>query len=263
MRYLKIVSVVFFTLLFSSQMVSADVGIIVALTSTFEHFSQKIENRKLETRTGREFLSGTIRAVPVVLVRSPMGKVNNAITAQILLCSYHIDSVISISPAGAISDDLIIGDGVIATEAYQHDFGTIAPYGFIWNRVPDGTSNEEPGYHALDEKWRKSFSSCFETIRKPENKLVSGIIVSGDQFISSQEKRKWLGKKFKASAVDMGAAAIALVCYENRIPVSILRIITDKAGVGARADFGRSASAYQSDLDIMGLVECALSRNQK
>lgn len=263
MKYFKTGSTVLILLLFSAQTVTADIGIIVALTSTFEQFSQKINEKKMETRAGREFHSGKIGKIPVVLVRSPMGKVNNAITAQILLSSYHIDSVISISPAGSISDELNIGDSVIASEAYQHDFGTIAPYGFIWSRVPDGTSSDEPGYNTMDAEWRESISFCAETTQKTANKIIQGIIVSGDQFISSQEKRKWLAKKFKAIAVDMGGASIAQACYANRTPVSILRIITDEAGLGARADFERSVPAYRSDIDILGLVECTLSRNKK
>ncbi len=84
---------------------------------------------------------------------------------------------------------------------------------------------------------------------------VQDIIVSGDQFIASAEKRDWLYKKFKAAAVDMGAAAIAQVCYANRTPVILIRVITDSADSAARTMFRQSMPGYQTTIDLPELVE--------
>lgn len=233
----------------------ADIGLIAALNSSLEQLLKSLTIKEISKRAGREFYSGRMDTIDVVLVRSPMGKVNNAITAQSLLSHYRITSVISIAPAGSVCKGIDIGDIVVATELYQHDFGTIKPYGFIWGRVPDGTNRDEPGYCIADNGLRELALQCARRKKRSQNRIHEGVIVTGDQFISAQDKKEWLFKKFRAKAVDMGAAAIAQVCYANRVPFCIVRIITDNPGVNARVDFEKSIPAYQSDIDIPEFVK--------
>jgi len=238
---------------------SADIGIIVAFNSNLEQVKNSLEIKKISKKAGRAFYSGKIDNIDVVLVRSPMGKVNNAITTQALFSNYPITFVVSIAPAGAIKKSLNTGDGVIANEVYQHDFGTVKPYGFVWGRVPDGTSQDEPGYNLTDKSLKKSALIYAGKIKGAANKIVEGGIVSGDQFISSEQKKSWLSKKFTAAAVDMGAAAIAQVCYaNNKTPVCILRIITDRAGLNARANFERANPSLRTSINIVEFVKAIL-----
>jgi adenosylhomocysteine nucleosidase len=241
----------------------ADIGLITALNSNLERLGKGLTIKEISKRAGREFYSGSMDTIEVVLVRSPMGKVNNAITAQSLLSHYPITSIISIAPAGSVGKGIDIGDIVVATELYQHDFGTIKPYGFIWGRVPDGTNRDEPGYRMADEGLRELAFQCARRKRRSRNRVLEGVIVTGDQFISAQNKKEWLFRKFKAMAVDMGAAAIAQVCYANKVPFCIVRIITDSPGVNARIDFERSIPAYQSDIDIPEFVKGILRGMQE
>ncbi|MBC8462653.1 MAG: 5'-methylthioadenosine/adenosylhomocysteine nucleosidase [Deltaproteobacteria bacterium] len=255
MKYFKTAFITFILVFTSIQCSSADVGIIVASNANLEVLTKKLEIKETSKKAARVFYSGNFQGKKVVLVRSPMGKVNNAITAQVLLSSFNITSVISIAPAGAAQEGLNIGDGVIATEVYQHDFGTVKPYGFVWGRVPNGTSWDEPGCNSADKSLRKSALFYAGNIRSAPNKVVEGVVVSGDQFISSEQKKKWLSKKFKAADVDRGAAAIAQVCYASNAPFCILRIITDKAGLNARTDFEKAIPSLQTGIDIIGFVK--------
>lgn len=232
----------------------ADIGLITALNSNLDQIVKDLTIQEISKRAGREFYLGKMDALHVVLVRSPMGKVNNAITAQTLLSHYPITSVISIAPAGSIEEGVTIGDIIIATKVYQHDFGTIKPYGFIWGKVPDGTNRDEPGYSMVDKNLRELALQCGKRRKQTRNRILEGAVVTGDQFISDQDKKEWLFKKFRAMAVDMGAAAIAQVCYANRVPFCIVRIITDNSSVNARIDFEKSIPVYQSDIDIPEFV---------
>ncbi|MCD4719840.1 MAG: 5'-methylthioadenosine/adenosylhomocysteine nucleosidase [Desulfobacula sp.] len=229
----------------------ADIGIIVALNSSLTQLKNDLKIVKISQGAKREFYSGLIDNINVVIVRSPMGKVNNAITTQFLLSNFSIDIVISMSPAGSIDSNLNIGDIVIASKVLQHDFGTIKPYGFIWSKVPDGTSRDEPGYDIPDKFTINSgLFYADKNLKSNKNTVVSGVIVSGDQFISALSKKEWLLQKFQAKAVDMGAGAIAQVCFANNIPFCIIRVITDKAGVSARTDFIKSVRGYHSDINV-------------
>ncbi|MDL1977220.1 MAG: 5'-methylthioadenosine/adenosylhomocysteine nucleosidase [Deltaproteobacteria bacterium] len=263
MRYFTIgwIALVLVSILTSNSFAGA--GIIVALNSDLEQLRKNLKTGQISKKAGREFYSGKIGDRDVVLVRSPMGKVNNAITAQLLLSHYPVRFLLSIGPGGAVDNGLNVGDVVIGAEVYQHDLGTIKPYGFIWSRVPDGTNWDEPGYNMMDKGLRKSASLYASAKKKGRNRIVQGVIVTGDQFISCQEKRAWLCKKFKGAAVDTGAAAIAQVCYANQIPCCMLRVITDKAQVNARTDFEDFIASQRSDIDIFGLVKALIQAGQK
>ena len=64
-----------------------------------------------------------------------------------------------------------------------------------------------------------------------------GKIVSGDQFINSSEKKKWLESTFGALCAEMEGAAIAHTCALNNVPFLIMRSISDLADEDAADSF--------------------------
>ena len=68
-------------------------------------------------------------------------------------------------------------------------------------------------------------------------KLESGVIATGDQFISDSERKNWIGKTFNADALEMEGGAVAIVCDSLNIPFFILRAISDSADNKADIDF--------------------------
>lgn len=218
---------------------SAATGLIVARKSTFETIKGLLAVTSIHILAGRQFICGDYMGRRVVLVRSPMGQVNNTITTQMLLSKFEIDLVISIAPAGAISDKVDIGNIVLADQVYQHDFGTVKPYGFIWGKAPDGEGWEEAGYNSHPNA--PNLDQVLQRLGEKEPpKVLIGPVVSGDQLIASREKRGWLQSKFNALAVDMSAAAIVQTCFANGVRCQIIRIVTDHADESARSDFEAS-----------------------
>lgn len=255
-RFITVTLVCCALLSLTDREVQANVGIITALDATLEGIKKKMTVSDYSTLAGREFYVGKLGQTAVILVRSPMGKVNNAITAQLLISTFSAKAVLSISPAGGIGSDIRIGDVVLATEVYQHDFGTWKPYGFIWSKVPVYIASMSTNYNRFPGRALPPLAKPSNTDGiKGENRVVRGIIVSGDQFIASPKKRGWLQKKFHAVAVDMGAAAIVQVCYANHVPVRLVRIITDSAGLDAKTRFADSMPAYRTDIDLVEMVE--------
>ena len=242
----------------------AAVGIITALDATLEQLKQDTNISGYSTIGGRNFYQGKLGSTSVILVRSPMGKVNNAITAQILISTYSPTALLSISPAGAIDPDLQIGDVVLATDVYQHDFGTWKPYGFIWSKTPAYIQSMSTNYNQFPKVTPQQVTELNETYTKKAldaNRIVRGTIVSGDQFIASPQKRGWLHKKFNATAVDMGAAAIAQACYINKTPISLIRVITDSADLDARTTFSNSMPAYRTTINLANVTAYLINTN--
>jgi 5'-methylthioadenosine/S-adenosylhomocysteine nucleosidase len=246
-------------LLLIPRVSSAKTGIIVALNSTADQIRSAMNVSHTRHHAKREFIVGTFSGTDIILTRSPMGMINNAITTQVLIANFGVLRIISIAPAGGLADRIKIGDLVIASQVWQHDFGTIKPYGFIWGKTPDGSGSQSLGYQQLDEKMLTVAKKTSDNIAISGNHFHEGIVASGDSFIADNNKKRWIVKKFDAAAVDMGSAAIAQVCYANSIPCLILRMITDKADINARIDFAESLPSYRSTIDISSYLSLLLS----
>ena len=68
--------------------------------------------------------------------------------------------------------------------------------------------------------------------------IVIGAIASGDMFFSSKIQKQKLQEAIpEILCVEMEGAAVAQVCYENEIPFSIIRTISDCANDESSVDF--------------------------
>jgi adenosylhomocysteine/aminodeoxyfutalosine nucleosidase len=88
-------------------------------------------------------------------------------------------------------------------------------------------------------------------------KLVEGIIATGDQFVADPERKEWISKTFKADALEMEGAAVAVVCDSLEVPFFILRAISDSADMDASFNFDEflESSAKTSADFILSMVE--------
>ena len=97
---------------------------------------------------------------------------------------------------------------------------------------------------------------ALEGSRKNEGYTThEGIIVSGDQFISSKEKIEDLLETFDAAACEMEGAAIAQAADLNHIPFSVIRAISDNANTGASMDYEKFKDlAVENTVSILTYV---------
>ncbi|WP_297966933.1 5'-methylthioadenosine/adenosylhomocysteine nucleosidase [uncultured Anaerovibrio sp.] len=221
------------------------IGIIGAMKSEVDSLKENMEISRRETKASMEFCEGHIGKMNVVVVQSGMGKVHAGICAQILADDFQVTHIINTGVAGALRNELDIGDIVISKDAVQHDF-TVEVIGFKKGEIPF------TGLVAFkaDDTLRQN---ALEAIRValPNIRAVDGRVCSGDQFISSQDAKDRIIEDFDGTCVEMEGAAIAQVCYENHIPFVILRAISDKADGSAQvsfADFEQKAAKNSSRL---------------
>jgi adenosylhomocysteine nucleosidase len=69
-----------------------------------------------------------------------------------------------------------------------------------------------------------------------EPKVLTGVVVTGDAFVASEEKCKELRKCLDADAVEMEGAAVAQICHQREIPHVVIRSLSDNADAGAVVD---------------------------
>jgi len=207
-----------------------------------------------EEKAGHKLVTlGMLNNKKVVVVFSGWGKVAAATTSTMLIERYAISQLIFTGVAGAVQEPLNIGDIVIGTSFVQHDMDCAGVLGIKRFEIPLLSLIEIPSSKALQLESEKSANAYLKSnlasdvdeeelqnlnITRP--KIYSGLIASGDQFISSEEKLQALKQALpELLAVEMEGAAVAQVAYEYDLPFIVIRVISDKANDDSLIDFPR------------------------
>ena len=206
-------------------------GIIGAMDEEVREIKEALEDVTVELAAGMEFYTGTTKGKRIVTVRSGIGKVNAAMCSQILADHYHVDAIINTGIAGSLRNEINIGDVVLSTDALQHDVDATA-FDYVPGQIPRVDVLSFPA----DGKLIGLAEQCCQKVN-PEISVFKGRVVSGDQFISDKEKKKWLRSQFDGFCTEMEGAAIAQAAYLNGIPYLVIRAISDKADDSASVDY--------------------------
>lgn len=231
-------------------------GIIGAMDEEVAKVKEEMTQVQVIKAAGMDFYVGKLCGKDAVVVRSGIGKVNAGMCTQILADRFQADAVINTGIAGSLRNEINIGDIVISTDAVQHDVDA-GGFGYPKGQIPRVDTfafqaDEALGDLALD---------CNKRVN-PDIQAFKGRVVSGDQFISDKEKKKWLAEEFDASCTEMEGAAIAQAAYLNGIPYLVIRAISDKADDSAGMDYAEfEAQAIRHSVNL--ILEMAKCMNQR
>lgn len=206
-------------------------GIIGAMEEEVAKLKTEMTEVTETKKAGMNFLKGKLFDKDVVVVRSGIGKVNAAICTQILVDDFNIDRVINTGVAGGLYSELEVGDIVISSDALYHDFD-VTGFGYKEGVIP---RMETSTFTADMELATKAKDICSKV--NPDIKCFIGRIVSGDEFVSTNEKKTWLVDTFNGYCTEMEGCGIAHAAYLNHIPFIIVRAISDKADGSAKVDY--------------------------
>jgi 5'-methylthioadenosine/S-adenosylhomocysteine nucleosidase len=159
-----------------------------------------------------------------------VGKVSAAMVCEKLIDEYHPRAIIFTGVAGALNQDLEIGDIVVSRDCIQHDLDGQA-LGFARGTIPYTAYR----VFVASEQLRKFALSATLGGRK----IVEGRILTGDQFLTHKEasNHKYLVEELQGDVIEMEGGAIAQVCTLTKTPFLIVRTVSDKADRTAVADF--------------------------
>lgn len=239
------------------------------LTAILGAFSQEVKlledslaNKKEVNLKGIRFLTGELRGRSVVVALTGVGKVNAAMTTSILLMKWNPEQLIFTGIAGGIHPDLQPGDIVIAKATFEHDFGRIDSTGFTLRPTRNpGYVDVNPIYFPADEVLLKKAQTIankthYKIVGDRNLKVMTGTIATGDVFVNSNQKVEELRTKYGADATEMEGAAVAQVCYQQKIPCLVIRSISDNANAKAHLDMKtfEYVAAYNSASLVLGIL---------
>lgn len=192
---------------------------------------EKMDIKEVRSIASLEFYIGTLNSTSVVVVMGGIGKINAAMCTQVMIDCFHVDAIVNTGVAGALSDELEIGDVVISSDIVQHDMDATA-FGYAIGQVP----RMDVFSFKADEHLISIAERAADVLPQSINVYVKRI-VSGDVFVAGKEKKDWLVDKFDGFCTEMEGAAIAQVAHINKTPFIIIRSISDKADDSAEMNF--------------------------
>ena len=199
------------------------IGVIGAMEEEVASLIHQMEEVEKKTIAGMTFYHGNLWNQDAVVVRSGIGKVNMAVCTQILVDEYAVNMVINTGVAGGLYKDINVGDIVISSDALHHDFD-VSGLGYQRGVIPQMPVSV---FQADTELVEMAKEAC--EIVNPEIQCFVGRVVTGDQFISDNAKKKELVEVFNGYCAEMESAAMAQVAVLNNLPFVIIRAISDKA----------------------------------
>lgn len=224
------------------------IGIIGAMSVEVDALKAKLDGARTEIVSGIEFYSGTLYGKDVVVAKCGIGKVFAAICAQTMILRYGVTHVINTGVGGTLTDKLGLLDVAIADGVVQHDMDT-SPLG-----DPVGLIS------GINKVFLPTSSALADAAEAAAAKLgihcMRGTVASGDQFISSAQKKKFITESFSAICCEMEGAAIGHVCFVNGVECLIVRSISDSATGDAKMEYPElvARAAEQSQRMLEGIV---------
>ena len=207
------------------------IGIIGAMELEVEQLKSEMNIENTSTKAGIDFYEGTLNGTNLVIARSGVGKTNAALCAQIMIDMYNVTHIINTGVAGSLNIKLDIGDILVSDDALHHDMDATI-FGYKPGEVPQLGMRE----FKADETLKKlAVEACTEVNK--DIHVLTGRVVSGDQFISSKDVKERLISEYNGDCAEMEGASIAHVATLNNIPFVIIRAISDKADDSAEMDY--------------------------
>ena len=227
-----------------------NIGILGAMAQEIDEVKALLTDKTIVKIANREFVVGKIGNVRCVVAFSKWGKVAATITATLLIQEFGVTDLFFIGTAGALADELKVGDIVVSKRLVQHDLDArpmISRFELpLLNRIYVNSNPEltELAGKAINRLINKGVENMVGNDAVKEFNLAPtlyfGDIASGDQFINSDEKRnEILSLLPDVMCVEMEGAAVAQVCLEFSIPFTVIRTISDSADHNARVDFNK------------------------
>ena len=226
------------------------IGIIGAMDSEVDTLFSRMTAKEKINLQHLTFYKGKLFDKDVVIVKCGIGKVNAALCTQLLILNFKVSKIINTGIAGAIGEGLKIYDFVVSTEAVYHDFD-VQFFGYKLGQVPGMPETFKADTSLVDT----AISAFEQTDFSKELKIKKGLIASGDQFISGNEKKAFIISNFHPQCVEMEGCAIAHTCYANNIPFVIIRCMSDTADDSVKETYSEDTASRLSSTFLLEVLK--------
>lgn len=261
------------TSLACSPLFAGRVALVAAYQGELDAILELIEDEKIEETVlinGTTFFLGEAYGKQIIVFKTNVSTVNAAMTTQLALSHFEIDTLLFSGIAGGINPELEKGDVAIPKKWYYHAesayFNETEPGSgeyLVPERIAQSLHYDNFGMHhprivraaragmtrtipkasfdadddlltiaqnAVDTLQASSKTSILNARGEASVVKIGGAGVAGPVFMDNAEYREFIFKNWQADSLDMESTAIAHVCWSNGVPFLIVRALSDLAG---------------------------------
>ena len=245
---MRIAVAVFVLVVVPSAAVAQSVVGLLGIAREIAPIEQRLQDVREVTVKGYVFRVGMLNGRQVVVGRSGVGKVSAAIVTTLLINQFNPSAILFSGTAGAIDPSLRQGDVVIGVTVGQHDTGMQTAAGIRRQGIRNPLTGAfdpllVPAPESLLALARQAASTLrLSSVRTPDGneqvpRIVEGVIVTGDVFMSDNARRIELRNSLGATAVEMEGAAVVQTCRQFGVSCLVVRSITDRADGQAMSNY--------------------------
>lgn len=202
------------------------IGLIFAMQEELDAFLQLTTHKEKHTIKHLTIHEVSLSGHRVFCILSGIGKVNASYATTMLIEHFDIKLLLNSGVAGGLNTH--IGTLVLAEGAVYHDVD-VTPFSYDYGQVP----NFDPIFPCDSQLLTHAKAICDD-----QGYLYkTGLIASGDQFVTDIKPLENIRKMHKnIYAIEMESTAIAHVATIAKIPVFIIRAISDTIGLDDQAE---------------------------
>lgn len=204
-------------------------GIIAALDEEMAPLLANMQVAEKKEVYGTTIYKGVIGRHEAVLCKCGIATINAALCTSVVIREFGADAIINTGIAGALGQGVNVLDVVISASAAYHDRHDeiLAKY------YPFATCFKADA--ALIEAAQKAAAQV--SLEDKPLTVHTGLVVSGDWFVTSSEVKHDIVKKYNPLCVEMEGAAIANAAFINSCPFVVIRTMSDSADEGASISY--------------------------
>jgi adenosylhomocysteine nucleosidase len=208
-----------------------NVSIVVSLRQEFNAIVRRFKLKETLNDFDCPVRRGTYQRVNLSIACCGPGKVNASRASEAMINRLTPELVVSAGLAGALSEELRVGDVVIGTNVIYHDTVCMTDAGPKLRDLRAFRKGRLVRVRGL--KCDDLLLAASKKVAKAPGllqRISFGRVATGDQMVVSVVARRHIQKMYDAIAVDMESAAVAQVCFIHKIRFASVRVISDVDG---------------------------------
>ncbi len=210
---------------------------------------EQLVDMKKQSVWGIPYYSGKLHGKPVVVAIGGIGKTFTAMTTTLFIQQFKPRLVVMTGTGARINKDLRTGDVIVATHAYEHDYGSLTAQGMVYRPMNSPVNGAEvendfkpaESYLLKADEAMKTYPAQSVTANGSTytNRVRRGVVASSDLFGVPQGRIELLRNKFKADIMEMESAPLGHVCESFGVPYLIVRAGSNVAQEAPNNDYLR------------------------
>ncbi len=193
------------------------IGAVIAMQSEADILLEDMKISRTLTVSGKTVHVGMAYGKEAAVCVCGVGKVNAALGAQLLVSKFGAEKLLNFGVAGGLNKTTELCKVYQIEAAVQFDFDLVQ-----LNGTKIGTLNE--------------YTENYLTLNFFKGEFEKRKLGTADRFNDSPDDYTLLTKELNADIRDMEGAAIVQAAYATKLPVYMLKAISDVAGSGSTTE---------------------------